>query len=258
MKKLAESKKKMKRCKLCNSEKKLLKSHVIPKFVFKWMQTTGGNYFRTPSNPNKRAQDGYKEELLCSDCEHFFSTNEKWFSENVFYPYLNSNQNIILYERELPKFIISILWRILILIEEEENNLIFNKVLNEWKDYLTNNTKPKEFDKIHLMFIPNSWGVKSQSHQYVSRYFNRVADGGIIKSEGNTIVYSKFASFFLFAEIEKSGVNFRGSQIYFESGITTNGQYVLNEKISTYFINRSFQIYNFMEKKYFCETKRSN
>ena len=99
------------KCNLCGNERELQNSHVIPKFVYKWMGKTGGKFFRTPSNPNIRQQDGIKQRLLCHECEQLFSINEKWFSENVFYPYLNNNHNVIQYNQELARFIISVLWR---------------------------------------------------------------------------------------------------------------------------------------------------
>ena len=103
------------KCKLCGKEKKLLLSHIIPKFVYKWMQNSGGKFFRTLENPNVRKQDGTKIELLCIDCEQKLSKSEKWFSENIFYPYLERNKNIIVYGKELAHFIISVLWRVLLI-----------------------------------------------------------------------------------------------------------------------------------------------
>ncbi len=168
---------------------------------------------------------------------------------------MNSKKNIIVYGEELPKFVISVLWRYLIIIREGNDTPIFTKVFEEWKNYLLNDVKPIVFDKIHLVFIPEST-EKHQPHQYMARYFNRVSDTGLIQIEDNTIIYTKFARFFLFAEIEKKGVNFRGTEVYFRQGVTVNLQYIINEQISAYFINRSYQIYDNLNKN--TSTKQKN
>ena len=105
-------------CKLCGEESELLISHIIPKFVFRWMRETGGKYFRAPINPNVRKQDGFKQKLLCKKCEANLSISEKWFSENVFKPYLETHNNVVKYTPDMSRFIISVLCRILLTSED--------------------------------------------------------------------------------------------------------------------------------------------
>lgn len=236
-------------CKLCGIEKELLKSHIIPKFVFKWMRNTGGKFFRAPLNPNVRLQDGIKKKLLCKECEKKFSTNEKWFSENIFYPYMNTNNNVLPYNNKLAKFIISVLWRVLILSNDQEENSHVNHANADWRDFLLNNRKTTRYSNIHLVFIPDDSGGKLQPNEYMSRYFSRISDGGMINIDNSKIIFAKFARFFLFGEIYKNETNFRGTQISMNSGVTMHGQYIVNEKISQFFINRAFQVHKFMENK---------
>lgn len=237
-------------CKLCEKERDLKLSHIIPKFVFRWMQRTGGKYFRTLENPNIRNQDGDKTRLLCDDCEQKFSKSEKWFSDNIFYPYLETNNNVIRYNSELSRFIISVLWRTLQADNEEslKDEYIIN-VLEDWRLFLLNDNYAIKFSDIHLSFLPNEWGSQSQPNQYISRYFNRATDGGIIFTNNGRIVFVKFARFILFCELDKSGGNFRGTKISINSGITMPGQFIINEQISSFFINRGFSIYKLMEDK---------
>src|SRR5665647_1861288 len=100
-------------CRLCDCEKTLKESHIIPKFVFRWMKKTGGKYIRKADNPNKRVEDGVKDYLLCNDCEQLFSKLEDKFARDIFYPYSNSNIDTFKYDNELIKFSISVLYRLL-------------------------------------------------------------------------------------------------------------------------------------------------
>ncbi|MCT4631371.1 MAG: hypothetical protein N4A76_01385 [Firmicutes bacterium] len=72
-------------CKLCNESNELELSHIIPKFVYKWIKrtsTTGG--IRNSDNPNIRAQDGDKIDFLCGKCEDLFSVYEDGFRKKGF------------------------------------------------------------------------------------------------------------------------------------------------------------------------------
>lgn len=75
-------------CALCQQERFLVDSHIIPKFViraFKAETITG--YLRRPTNPNVRYQDGHKQKLLCEECDNErFSRAESAFAEHVFNP----------------------------------------------------------------------------------------------------------------------------------------------------------------------------
>ena len=84
------------RCILCRSAPSISNSHVIPKFVFRWMRKTGGTgYLRFAKTPNKRVQDGLKLALLCSSCETEIGKLENQFSSGVFFPSVD--------EGEIPK-----------------------------------------------------------------------------------------------------------------------------------------------------------
>jgi hypothetical protein len=229
-------------CNLCDSQKELAESHIIPKFVFKWMKETGGKYFRTPLNPNKRIQDGVKKYLLCYGCEQSFSKNEKWFSEYIFYPHLNTHKKFIKYDENLGRFIISVLWRYLLLCKKD-GEFFQEEVFNDWKSFLQNNTQLK-YDKIHLMLLPDNSGIKEQPNNFVNRYFNRVVDVNNIEIGSAKIIYAKFSRFIVFAEVNGSDNYFRGTKISLQGGRIPYAQFIANKYISSYFINRAEQIYN--------------
>jgi len=59
---------------LCLERQTLVKSHIIPKFLWKPMKTEEGYYFplsSDPSNPEYKSQKEYTEHMLCSNCDNF-------------------------------------------------------------------------------------------------------------------------------------------------------------------------------------------
>ncbi len=104
-------------CNFCKEEvPKLEISHIIPKFIYKWLkETSTTKKMRSSQNPNKPEQDGYKVPFLCKTCENDFSRYEKYFSEKIFKPFIESNDLEIFKTidyKKFQKFIISLIWRV--------------------------------------------------------------------------------------------------------------------------------------------------
>ena len=62
----------MAKCKLCGSDKKLLKSHIIPEFMYKTMYDESHKFHCISSiteKPNYVKRKGEWERLLCNECE---------------------------------------------------------------------------------------------------------------------------------------------------------------------------------------------
>ena len=187
-------------CKLCGKEEALRESHIFPKFIFKWMQTSGSRFFRSTQNPNIRSQDGSRERLLCDACEARFSTLEKYFSENIFYPYLNYGKNGFTYDSNLFSFLISIAWRVMwqeiALFRKDKDSFLdlLVKAEHEWRLFLLNGVNPEYFKEVHLFFTD----IATSKHQPVAKlnvYLNRAVDGTIASNDSMCAVYSKFSRF---------------------------------------------------------------
>ena len=229
------------KCNLCDKNTGLAESHIIPKFVFRWMKNTGGKYFRTPLNPNKRMQDGEKRYLMCFDCEQKFSKYEKWFADNIFFPHLNNDQRFLEYDENLGNFIISVLWRRL-LINKIDGEQFYDDVFYNWKSYLDKN-KPLKFDNIHLLFLGDKWGNNVQPNQYVSRYFNRATDTNIAEIDGEKIVFAKFSRFLVFAKLDSETKKFRGTNVLLKKSRFPFVQFIDNGMFSLFFLDRAEKIY---------------
>jgi hypothetical protein len=101
-------------CALCHNVAILRKSHIIPKFVSKWLkETSATGFLRGVKKPNERKQDLPKLPLLCENCEQILSRLEKYFATKIFYPVLYEQKKEILYDDRLLLFLLSLSWRTL-------------------------------------------------------------------------------------------------------------------------------------------------
>jgi len=105
----------MGKCALCDNEKELQLSHIIPKFVGRHLKGTSIGNIRNSENPNKVVQDLEKYYMLCHDCEELFSAAERWFANNIFYPRIKNGEVDFNYNEYLYYFISSLSWRSLYL-----------------------------------------------------------------------------------------------------------------------------------------------
>ena len=98
-------------CKLCGSGTPLRESHIIPKFVARWMKATSPTpYLRYGGNVDERLQDLFVVELLCDDCEKLFSAWETKFANEIFHPSA-AGETAFRYGPWLVKFAASLAWR---------------------------------------------------------------------------------------------------------------------------------------------------
>ena len=77
------------KCKLCHRVCDIQNSHIIPKFVGKWLkESSATGYFMTLNVDGqvKRSQDIEKKPLLCKKCEGILNDFETYFANNIFYP----------------------------------------------------------------------------------------------------------------------------------------------------------------------------
>lgn len=121
-------------CKLCNEEKELRKSHVIPRAVFK-RALKGFNYGRILDHKYNKVintQDQWATYLLCAGCEHELNVNYEKYALDVL---RNNHKGVKHQEKEdflqivnvdqnrLILYLISILWRAIESRHEIFNNL---------------------------------------------------------------------------------------------------------------------------------------
>ena len=69
-------------CKLCQNDRELRNSHIIPEFLYKTLYEESGrfNELNLDKGRNKFHQKGIRERLLCDECEQLFSKYERYAS----------------------------------------------------------------------------------------------------------------------------------------------------------------------------------
>jgi len=101
-------------CALCGKESELQASHIVPRFVAKWMKNTSATGFLSKSEDlSERVQDFPTYQLLCSECEGRFSKLESYFAKSVFYPFHEKKARAFDYDERLGLFALSLSWRTL-------------------------------------------------------------------------------------------------------------------------------------------------
>lgn len=70
-------------CKLCQKERELKKSHIIPEFIYSSLYDEKHRFHEISDDvkkKNKMPQKGIREKLLCSECEQHLSKYERYAS----------------------------------------------------------------------------------------------------------------------------------------------------------------------------------
>lgn len=209
------------KCRLYGIETDLRQSHIIPKFAFDYMKRTGGRFLRGYENPNRRVQDGPKRYFLGDEAEQQFSKRERWFSNNLFIPYLQDNTQEFEYDENLAYFILSVLWRVLIEHLEHPNAKVdglsfLEDVAEEWREFLAKSTFPQNYNNLNILLTDRltsaPTGIKD-----ADLYMSRAIDATVIYNDSySTIgVYAKFLRFIVWSIVKGEPTNGKNIQVNF-------------------------------------------
>ena len=103
------------KCALCGAGTELQLSHIIPKFVGRYLKETSIGNIRNHALSERVVQDIEKHYLLCHECEELFSASERYFANTLFYPYIRDKKDTFAYDERLFYFLTSLSWRSLYL-----------------------------------------------------------------------------------------------------------------------------------------------
>jgi len=210
-------------CRLCGETRELQNSHIIPRFVIRWMKKTGATPFlRKAVDPDTRIQD-HHEKLLCEDCEQIFSDWEGKFAARVFYPYVRSQKDEFEYDEWLYKFALSVSWRLLVseLAVWHENEHFKNEVVEErletWEEILLGEKSVSEDPSQHHIFFAGELDLVSsdpEAPEGFELYMQRNLDGTSVYGEDHIHTYFKFPRILFFSTITPSDPGgFTGTRI---------------------------------------------
>lgn len=236
-------------CQLCDNFGTLRNSHVVPRFVYKWVKessTTG--YLRLGSEPNKRIQDGFKFRWLCHNCETMLNTWETRFANEVFHNF-GSTTNKVNYNDWLLKFCTSISWRTLNYFLKVDSLNHFPKHLTEaslkaqsnWKEFLLGKTEhPGKYEQhiLPLDFIKHH-NIMNMPHN-INRYIMRTIDIDAVSGDNSAFVYSKLQRFIVIGFIEMdSRHNWQGTKVRLKRGTLKTTDYHLPRSFIEYLLGKS-------------------
>ncbi len=174
-------------CWLCGEVRDLHNSHIIPKFVFRWLIKSGGTpYIRHGERPNLRVQDGDKHPLFCTQCESLLSAHEKAANNHVFLPATRRERLSGRYGPWLSRFAASLALRTLQSQEYREIDKQYSPAISaaaevakeSWRKFLLGRERnpgenrlymiyPGYFDGFDAEGLPANWNT--YAHRSVER-----------------------------------------------------------------------------------------
>ncbi|MGN7176986.1 hypothetical protein BK139_10200 [Paenibacillus sp. FSL R5-0490] len=204
-------------CFLCKEKKPLKASHIIPKFVGKWLKDTSATgYLRETKNADRRQQDITKLPLLCNDCEQLFSKSEKLFAEKIFKPFQDGEKRFD-YNIWLIYFVISVQWRI-ITTQKDTAKEIPDFLLSHldtasaiWREFLLGNSNNVGSYAHHMFFLDTiaTVGDNLTLPDKPNMYLLRSIDSTIASNGKDTLfVYTKLPGIIIVSHIYPN--NMRG------------------------------------------------
>lgn len=235
-------------CALCLKEKTLRESHLIPKFVGKWLKEKGTGYLASAADGSKRVQDLVKIKLLCEDCEQKFSKLENYFANSIFYPFVNDKIQEFDYDENLKPFIISMAWRCLQPIKEDFINenptsqvtSFVDTAGKEWREFLNGESTSIDSYETHLFFLDYVDSTKNvELDPKLHWYFLHATDSTIGYSDSKVFFYVKLPWMVFVISIEPKKLEGFEGTIVNKNGHIATRQAMKNADIGGLLLDRA-------------------
>lgn len=232
-------------CALYKIETDLRLSHIIPKFAFDYLKKTGSKYLRTHKNPNIRLQDGTKLYLLGEKAEQEFSKRERWFANNIFFPYFKNERKEFVYDDNLAYFSISILWRVLLEqlsheeIKDNPKLTFLSDVEEKWRLFLSEYVYPYQYDDLNIFFTDRVVSHTSEEIN-IDTYLTRTIDATIIVNNNysKVTIYAKFLRFIVWCNVKGIDNKNQTTSINFSAGTLSTLQSISDTFFAGFIFNR--------------------
>lgn len=239
-------------CKLCGKEADLRLSHLVPKFIGKWLKDTSATGFlRDSRNINRRSQDILKEKWLCHDCEQLFSGWEKPFSEKIFKPYMDDSGARHNYDGWMAKFCASMSWRSLSYMSwGNDDEPVIKAHKQEWADaesalrkFLLGESKTLGSYEQHVIPVEGVTEVSGGVSARLVRYLMRSIHADLIASRSTRMIYTKIPGFVILGFVTVPyAAKMRSSRIALGSGYISPRKYFADMKLFDYINEKADEI----------------
>ena len=229
-------------CALCKRSSDLQASHIIPKFVGKWIKDTSATGFLASATDGARVQDLPTFRMLCSDCEQRFSKFEKIFADKIFYPFHKSDESCLEYGSWLESFSVSLGWRILKTRYEEVKSkhptLYPQMALAEatWREFLLDDRQTVAPYESHLLFLDSAKTAVDDPEMFA--WYSRRATGWSVFAHNNRIfTYAKIPDMAFITSIHPKVLKgWNGTRINL-SGVITSSHTINDDEFQRFLLN---------------------
>lgn len=219
-------------CRLCEEDRELVESHIVPKFVFRWLRNSSQTGVRQSSQPNRRVQDGWKRPFLCSPCEGILNRYETPFAGRVFVPYHKQDPRdraaTFSYGEWCLPFCVSVSWRVLKAMTEDnviqglsdQQRELVASALGAWRDVLLERKAHPGRHEQYMYpvgLMANTPNVDLSSAQ--NRYFLRTIQIDVLVGTKDLVVFSKLGRLLIIGFVAPSDPEWRGWRIHVRKGI---------------------------------------
>ena len=216
-------------CALCGRQGDIRLSHLVPKFVLKWIKRTSATWrLASAADGARRLQDGAKTHLLCGGCEERFSRHEKYFAEKIFHPFHDDGARSFEYDESLGVFAASLSWRALKVSRgEAARDLppILAAAVDEaeaaWRSLLLGERRSMEPYESHLIFVDDE---SSCGEFYPDKWYTfRGTDCTLGKSVDRALAYTLLPRMIVVTSIRPATMDgWLGTSIKAAGKITTS------------------------------------
>ena len=152
-------------CRLCEQQAELRNSHIIPRFVGRWLRRTSATDYLSRAQLSggiRRVQDLTTAKLLCADCEEQISSFETYFAGHVFPPWKDARLEAVPQDERIAKFVVSVSLRALWVLWDAGDRLTaahcneLAQLEQEWRGYVVGRPGFAKGPHSHHLIFPNN------------------------------------------------------------------------------------------------------
>lgn len=224
-------------CRLCGKVSRLHESHVIPKFVFRWLKTRSGSnrHIRNSDEPNLRVQDGPKRHWLCWNCEQLFARDETEVAKKNFHPFVNDGK-VSEYNSSFLRFCTSVSWRVLIFAfgysgtasYSQTQKILVAEADARWRAFLLKEAPhPGRFEQHVIPFGIIGETTVRDLPSNINRFLTGPVTFDIVGAANSLMTFAKLGPIMIFGHIEADSRQWKGSKVHVTHGKFSSPRYEL-------------------------------
>lgn len=231
-------------CSLCGRSGDLQASHIMPKFVGKWIRDTSATGFLANATDGERVQDLPTHRMLCSDCEQRFSGLEKSFADKIFYPFHKRGDSRPEYGMWLEPFAVSLGWRVLKAGYEafKSQHPAFGSQVELaeaiWREFLLGERQTMSPYESHLFFLGSAKADTGIPEKF-NRYSRRAVDYAIAASDRRVLTYAKLADMVFVTSIHPKILKGWKETRINQSGVIASPHTINDGEFGEFLLNRA-------------------